>query len=205
MITHMDRDIGRLLDRVRELELAENTLVLFTSDNGPHMESANDPLRFNPAGPLRGMKRDLYEGGIRVPFIAWWPGTIQAGEVSGHVAYFGDLMATACELAGVPVPPDRDSVSFLPTLTGNPFDQQQHEYLYWEFYEHGSAQAVRWGNWKGVRQPMFSGRIEVYDVSRDPCEKYNLARRRDVVNRIRQIMNEAHVDHPNWTVPGQGD
>lgn len=201
MITHLDRDMGRLLDRLRDLGLAKNTLVIFTSDNGPHMESGHDPLRFDPSGPLRGMKRDLYEGGIRVPFIAWWPGTIQAGQVSGHIGYFGDLMATASELAGVETPPDTDSVSFLPTLFGEPERQKEHEYLYWEFYEQGSAQAVRWGNWKGVRKPMLTGQLEIYDVSRDPGEKYNLSRRRDISNQIRKFMNQAHVPHPNWTLP----
>ena len=164
MITYMDRDIGRLLDQLRRLGLAENTLVLFASDNGPHMESHNDPLRFDPAGPLRGMKRELYEGGIRTPMIAWRPNTIQPGQVSDHVGYFGDLLATACELAGVAPPPDTNSISFLPALLGQEDRQQQHEFLYWEFYEQGSAQAVRWGDWKAVRQPMFSGRIELYDV-----------------------------------------
>ena len=198
MITYMDRDIGRLLDQLKELGLAENTLVMFSSDNGPHMESRNDPLRFDPSGPLRGMKRDLYEGGIRVPLIAWWPGKIRPGQVSRHVGYFGDLMATACELASVDAPPNTDSISFLPTLLGQSERQKEHEYLYWEFYEHGSAQAVRWGKWKGIRKPMFTGRIEVYDVSRDPGEKYNLARRRDIVEKMRTIMKQAHVAHANW-------
>ncbi len=201
MITRMDRDMGRLLDHLRDLGLAENTLVIFTSDNGPHMESGNDPLRFNPSGPLRGMKRDLYEGGIRVPFIAWWPGTVAPGQVSGHIGYFGDLMATASDLAGVETPADTDSISFLPTLLGEPDRQKEHEYLYWEFYEHGSAQAVRWGDWKGVRKPMLTGQLEIYNVARDPGEKYNLIRRRDIANQIRKIMNQAHVPHPNWKVP----
>jgi len=201
MITYLDRDLGRLLDHLRALGLAENTLVLFSSDNGPHMESHNDPLRFNPSGPLRGMKRDLYEGGIRVPLIAWWPGMIRPGQVSGYVGYFGDLMATVCELARVDTPPNTDSISFLPTLLGQPDSQKEHEYLYWEFYERGSAQAVRWGNWKGVRKPMITGRIELYDVVRDPGEKYDLSRRQDVVREIRKIMEEAHVEHPNWRVP----
>jgi uncharacterized sulfatase len=204
MISRMDRDIGRLLDQLRQLKLAEKTLVMFASDNGPHMESHNDPLRFNPAGPLRGLKRDLYEGGIRTPMLAWWPQTIQPGQVSDHVGYFGDLMATACELAGVPQPPNRDSVSFLPALLGRTDRQPKHHYLYWEFYEHGSAQAVRWGDWKAVRQPMFGGRIELYDVARDPGEKYNLARRQDVIAKMRTLMNQAHVAHPNWKAPKRG-
>ncbi len=201
MISYLDRDTGRLLDHLQKLGLAENTLVMFSSDNGPHMESRNDPLRFNPSGPLRGMKRDLTDGGIRVPLIAWWPGTIERGQVSDHVGYFGDLMATACDLAGVATPPNTDSVSFLPTLLGQSDQQREHEYLYWEFYEGDSAQAVRWGNWKAIRQPMLRGQIEIYDLSRDPAERYNLARRRDLVSQARKLMAEAHVDHPNWEAP----
>lgn len=200
MITRLDRDVGRILDKVRALGIAANTLVLFASDNGPHMESGHDPLRFNPSGPLRGMKRDLYEGGIRVPFLAWWPGTIRPGQVSAHPGYFGDLMATACAIAGVPTPPHSDSISFLPTLTGTGV-QANHKYMYWEFYEGGSAQAVRMGKWKGIRKPMFSGPLELYDLSLDPGEKYNVARgHRDIVKQILAIMAEAHVPHPTWKI-----
>ena len=208
MVTHLDRDVGRVLDHLRKLGLAENTLVIFSSDNGPHMEAGHNPLRFNPSGPFRGFKRDLTEGGIRVPFIAWWPGKIQAGRVSDHVGYFGDFMATACELANVKRPADADSISFVPALLDPGKPQRSQEYLYWEFYEGGSAQAVRWGKWKGIRQPMFSGPVELYDLSLDPGEKYNVARgHRDVVQQIEAIMKRAHVPHPNWKAParaGQG-
>jgi uncharacterized sulfatase len=202
MITRMDRDVGRLLDRLRQLEIDGDTLVLFSSDNGPHMEGGHDPLRFNPSGPLRGMKRDLYEGGIRVPLIAWWPKRIQPGGVSGHAGYFGDLMATACEMAGVGPPAETDSISFLPSLLGETHRQREHEFLYWEFYEGGSGQALRLGRWKGVRRPMFSGPLELYDLSRDPAEKYNVARGYpDVVRRLEASMERAHSDHPDWRVP----
>ena len=202
MITRMDRDVGRLLDLLRRLGIDKNTLVLFSSDNGPHVEGGNDPLRFNPSGPLRGMKRDLYEGGVRVPFIAWWPGKIQPNRTSDHVGYFGDFMATACELAGVEPPAGIDSVSFLPTLLGETSRQQQHDYLYWEFYERGSAQAVGMGHWKAVRQPMWTGRIELYDLSRDPAERYDIARAHpDVVRKVRAIMRQAHVHNDNWRAP----
>ena len=143
MITRMDRDIGRLMDKLTELGIDENTLVMFSSDNGPHNEAGHDLLRFNPSGSLRGIKRDLYEGGIRVPFLAWWPGTIRSGQLSDHIGYFGDLMATTAELAGAEVPAGTDSVSFAPTLLGEPDRQQEHAYLYWESYEGGSSQAVR--------------------------------------------------------------
>lgn len=202
MITRMDRDVGRLLRKLRELGIAERTLVMFSSDNGPHNEAGHNVQRFRPSGPLRGMKRDLYEGGIRVPFIAWWPGKISAGTVSDHVAYFGDLMATLCELIGADLPPDRDSISFLPTLLGKPSEQKQHKYLYWEFYERGSAQAVRFGNWKAIRKPMLTGEIELYNLTDDLGETKNIAAEHpDIVEKARQLMDEAHRPDPRWQVP----
>ena len=202
MITRMDRDVGTLLRRLAELGIAEKTLVLFSSDNGPHNESNHDLLRFNPSGDLRGIKRDLYDGGIRVPLLAWWPGTIRAGQVSDHIGYFGDLMATAADLSGLDAPPDTDSISFAPTLLGRAGEQRTHDYLYWEFYEAGSSQAVRIGQWKGVRKPMLTGRLELYDVLRDEGERYDVARNYpEVAGEIEAIMEEAHVPHPNWQTP----
>ena len=204
MISHMDRDVGRLLDKLGDMGVAEDTLVMFSSDNGPYNESNNDLLKDNPSGRLRGIKRALYDGGIRVPFLAWWPGKIQAGRVSDHIGYFGDVMATAAGLAGVEVPENTDSVSFAPTLTGRVGDQVEYKYLYWEFYEGGSAQAVRTRQWKGVRTPMLTGRIELYDVTRDQAEKYNIVRNHpEVVKEIEGMMAEAHVAHPNWKPPAE--
>ena len=202
MITRMDRDVGVLLERLAELGIDEKTLVMFSSDNGPHNESNHDLLRFNPSGDLRGIKRDLYDGGIRVPFLAWWPGTIRPGQISDDIGYFGDLMATVADLSGVDAPANIDSIGFVPTLRGRPVDQEAHDYLYWEFYEAGSAQAVRLRQWKGVRKPMLTGGLELYDVVRDPGEKYDVARNHpEVVEEIERIMAEAHVPHPNWTPP----
>ena len=204
MISHMDRDVGRLLDKLADMGVADDTLVMFSSDNGPHNESNHDPLKFNPSGRLRGIKRALYDGGIRVPFLAWWPGKIQPGRVSDHIGYFGDLMATVAELAGAEVPENTDSVSFAPTLTGRVGDQVEHKYLYWEFYEGGSAQAVRTRQWKGVRTPMLTGRLELYDVTRDQAAKYNIARNHpEVVKEIEAMMAEAHVAHPSWKPPAE--
>ena len=157
MITRMDRDVGRILEKLAALGLDERTVVLFTSDNGPHDEGGHETERFTPSGPLRGIKRDLYEGGIRVPLIVRWPGKAPAGAVSNHVGYFGDLMATAADWAGVETPPDLDSISLAPTIVGHPDQQQEHRYLYWEFYERGGKQAIRHQNWKAVRRPMFTG------------------------------------------------
>ena len=201
MVTRMDADVGRLLDELKKLGIAERTLVIFSSDNGPHREGGQNPELFDSNGPLRGMKRALYEGGIRVPTIAWWPGTVPAGSVSDHVAYFGDFMATAAELSGVPVPNPNDSISFVPTLIGKPDHQQKHAYLYWEFYEQGSKQAVRAGKWKAIRKPMFDGQTELYDLESDLGETRDLASQHpDVVRRLEKLMDEAHTDNPNWKV-----
>ncbi|HHK42308.1 MAG TPA: N-acetylgalactosamine-6-sulfatase, partial [Planctomycetaceae bacterium] len=201
MVTRMDGDVGRLLDELKRLGIAERTLVIFSSDNGPHREGGQNPELFDSNSPLRGMKRALYEGGIRVPTIAWWPGTVPVGTVSDHVAYFGDFMATAAELAGVPAPKPNDSISFVPTLIGKPDRQKKHAYLYWEFYEQGSKQAVRAGKWKAIRKPMFQGRTELYDLEADLGETRNLASQHpDIVRRLEKLMDEAHTDNPNWKV-----
>jgi len=208
MITRMDSDIGRILDLLKELEIDRRTLVMFSSDNGHHNEGGHNPDRFDPNGPLRGMKRDLYEGGIRVPMIARWPGVTPQGADTGHISYFGDLMATAAELAGVECPQNTDSISFAPTLRGQTGQQQQHDYLYWEFYERGGRQAVRSGPWKAVRIPVFTGPTELYDLSRDIGEQVNLAAAHpERVKELEKMMQHAHTPHPNWkprgTPPGK--
>lgn len=200
MISRMDRDVGRILDELRALELAEDTLVIFTSDNGPHREGGNDPDFADSNGKLRGIKRALFDGGIRVPTIAWWPTKIAAGSESAHVAYFGDVFATAAELAGAAVKRELDSVSFLPTLTGRGA-QAAHDALYWEFYERGSAQAVRSGRWKAIRKPMFTGRIQLYDIENDMGERRDLAREHpEVRDRMAEIMEREHEPSPHWSV-----
>lgn len=204
MITRMDADVGRILDLLDELGIADNTVVMFSSDNGPHDEGGHDTDRFDPNGPLRGMKRDLYEGGIRVPFIVRWPGTTPAGTTSDHIGYFGDLMATAAELSGGTAPKETDSVSFAPTITGSADRQKKHEYLYWEFYERGGKQAVRAGKWKAVRMPMHSGRTELYDLTSDTGEAHNVADEHpELVKELESMLDEAHVPHPNWQVRGK--
>ena len=200
MVTRLDRDTGRLFDKLRELGIDEQTLVIFTSDNGPHKEGGNNPDFFRASGPFQGLKRSLYEGGIRVPTIARWPGKIPAGTSSSHVAYFGDLMATACELAGLQVPAGRDSISFLPALMGNP-KPPPHPYLYWEFYEQGSRQAVRFGPWKAIRQPMLQGPVQLFRLDEDPGETRDLAQNHpEKVREAIRYLEEAHVNHPDWQV-----
>ena len=204
MITRMDEGVGDVMKFLREQGLDEHTLVMFSSDNGPHREGGPDydPAFFTAAGPHRGIKRALTDGGIRVPFLARWPGQIAAGAVSGHVGYFGDLMATWAELAGARVPAGLDSLSAVPTLLGRG-EQAKHEYLYWEFYEGGVSQAVLLeGRWKGLRLKSTEAPVALYDVTADPGEGDDLAAKfPERVARIREIMRTAHVDNAHWKLP----
>jgi arylsulfatase A-like enzyme len=201
MITRLDSYVGRLMERLKQLGLDENTLVLFTSDNGPHKEGGADPTFFRSSGPLRGIKRDLYEGGIKVPMIARWPGKVPAASVSNHAGYFADFLATAADLAGSKPPKGTDGKSYLPAMLGQTSKQKPHEYLYWEFYEQGSAQAVRMGSWKGVCKP-FGGKMELYDLKDDLAETRDVATEQpEVVAKLRAAMDKAHVPSPRWKLP----
>lgn len=203
MITRLDAQVGRLLAKLKALGLEQNTLVIFTSDNGPHEEGKNNPKLFNPSGPLRGMKRSLTEGGVRVPFIARWPGRIPAGTTSQHIGYFGDMLATFSELTNQPIPAGLDSIAVLP-LTRKKGEQVAHKYLYFEFYEQGGRQSVRFGNWKAIREPMLTGKIQLYDLAKDLGEANNIAdAHADVVKQATAYMDEAHVDDPIWQVRKQ--
>lgn len=202
MITLMDGQVGTLLERLRKDGIAENTLVTFSSDNGPHREGGNNPEFFDANGPLRGIKRDLTDGGIRVPFIAWWPGRIEAGRVSDHVAYFGDVMATLSDVTGARLPDEQlDSISFAPTLFGKDAEQKKHDYLYWEFYEKGARQAVLLeGRWKGIRT-YGTDKMELYDVTADIGEEKDVAAEHpELVERIAKIMKEAHTPNEHWSL-----
>jgi len=158
---------------LHELGLAENTLVMFSSDNGAHREGGRIPEFFESSGSLRGIKRDLYDGGIRVPMIAWWPGTIDQGRTTGHVSAFWDVFVTAQDVAGLPVSEGTDGISFLPTLQGE--SQPSHDYLYWEYHAgRSSKQAVRWGPYKAVHF-VDDGRTELYDLRTDIGEVQDLS------------------------------
>jgi len=199
MITRMDADVGRLMARLKKHGIDERTIVMFTSDNGPHREGGNNPDYFDSNGPLRGIKRALYDGGIRVPLVARWPGRIKAGTTSDHVCCFYDVLPTVAELAGTRPPAGVDGISFVPALTGG--RQRQHEYLYWEFYEGGFKQAVRMGEWKGIRRGM-DGPIELYNVTRDIGEQQNVAAdHADVVAQVAAHMKSAHTPSPRWQIP----
>jgi len=166
MVSRLDHQIGEILNLLNELEIAENTIVIFTSDNGPHQEGGADPEFFNSFGGLRGYKRDLYEGGIRVPMIVRWPAKIKKASKTDHISAFWDIMPTLAEIAGVNAPENIDGLSFLPVLTGQDF-QQEHAAMYWEFHELGGRQAVRKGDWKLLK-------FNVLDPSNTTTELYNL-------------------------------
>ena len=199
MISRLDSGIGRLLQKLGEKGVAENTLVLFTSDNGPHREGGNDPDFNDSNGPLRGIKRDLYEGGIRVPLIAVWPGHAPAGETSGYVGAFWDFLPTFAELASAEAPEGLDGISMVPVLSGNEAEQPQHDFLYWEFHEgKGSKQAVRMGDWKAVKLSP-DGPAELYNLAEDIGEQNNVADQHpDVVGKIEDYLKTARTESEFW-------
>jgi arylsulfatase A-like enzyme len=201
MITRMDGDIGRVMASLKEHDIDEETLVLFSSDNGPHREGGHDPDFFDSNGPLRGIKRDLYEGGIRVPALARWAGRIQPGRVSDHPWAFWDVLPTLAEVAGVQPPSGLDGLSALPAILGTP--QKEHDYFYWEFHERAFKQAVRTGRWKGIRTGL-DGPVELYDLDADIGEERNVAARHpSVVRRIQDLLRTSRTESPEWPVKPQ--
>jgi len=197
MITRMDKDVGRLMAKLKALGIDEETVVIFSSDNGPHGEGGANPRFFHSSGPLTGMKRTLTEGGIRVPGMARWPGRIQPGTTSDHPWAFWDFLPTACEIAGVRPPADTDGLSFLPAMLGK--RQRRPEFLYWEFHEGGgSQQAVRMGNWKAIRR-WPKGPTRLYDLSKDLGEKTDVAAAHaDVVKKIETYLAGARTESKHW-------
>ena len=201
MVTRLDKYVGEIIAELKKLGLDKNTIVMFTSDNGPHREGGADPDFFKSYGPLRGIKRDLYEGGIRVPMIAWFPGKIKAGSITDHVSAFWDMMPTFAELTGTKAADNTDGISFVPTLFGTS-KQEKHDYLYWEFHEQGGKIAVTKGNWKAiwlnVNHPEKT-LVELYDLSQDIHEDNNIAQQHpEVVAELNQIMREAHTNSPTF-------
>jgi arylsulfatase A-like enzyme len=196
-ISRLDRDVGRVLDRLKELGLDQNTLVIFTSDNGPSIEGGSDPAFFRSGGPYRGHKRDVYEGGIREPMIARWPGRVPAGATSDHVWAMWDIFPTFATLAGAKVPSGLDGLDMTAALTGTG-SAPVHDHLYWEFHEQGGKQAVRKGHWKGVRLGLIANPdapVELYDLASDPGETRDLAAQHpDIARELKEIMVREHVD-----------
>lgn len=196
MVDYLDMQVGEIVAKLKELGVYENTLIIFTSDNGPHQEGGADPDYFDSNGPMRGYKRDLYEGGIRVPMIACWPGSIKAGSTTDHVSAFWDVMPTIAELAGVKSPENMDGISFLSTLLGEN-EQKIHDYLYWEFHELGGRQAIRKNNWKLVRYQVLNHdktTTELYDLNADLGETNNVAAQHpEVVKELSELMANART------------
>ncbi|WP_139956995.1 arylsulfatase [Flavicella sediminum] len=197
MVDRLDTYVGQIVAKVNELGIADNTIIMFASDNGPHAEGGADPEFFNSTGGLKGIKRDLYEGGIRSPFVAVWPGKIKAGATSNHISAFWDIMPTLADLAGVPNSKESDGISLLPTLLGKE-TQVQHEYLYWEFHGRGGRQAARKGKWKAVAYNIENEKkasFELFNLDEDPFETTNIAKENlEVVLEMKKIINEAHVE-----------
>ena len=200
MITRMDKDIGRVLDKLKQQGIDKNTLVIFTSDNGPHREGGSQPEFFQSAGSLRGIKRDLYEGGIRVPMIVWCPGLVKPSSNANHISALWDFLPTACEIAGVTIPEDIDGISYLPTLCGK--TQQAHEHLYWEFDRKGVFfRALRIRNEKFVQVGINSS-IEMYDLKNDIRETHNIAGQHpDRIKQIQDLLKTIRTDSEFWKMP----
>ena len=203
MIDLLDQQVGEIMNKVKELGIDDNTIIIFTSDNGPHKEGGADPKYFNSNGPLRGTKRDLYEGGIRVPMIAKWSGKIKAGSTTDHISAFWDVFPTFSDVAGVEIPKNIDGISFLPELLGNYKNQVEHAYLYWEFHEKGGRQAIRMGDWKAVKYNVLetpNKPMILYNLFNDIGEKNNVANKfPEVVKQIESLFQEARTPSDVFT------
>jgi len=199
MASYLDNQVGMIISKLKELGIYENTLIIFSSDNGPTYNGGTDSPFFNSAGPFKSElgwgKGFTHEGGIRVPMIACWEGKIAPGAISDHISAFWDVLPTLAEVAGTEVSNNSDGISFLPELLGSR-DQEQHEFLYWEFPSNKGQQAVRIGKWKGIRKNIFMGNLEIelYNLNEDPAEQNNVAKEHpEVVERIAQLMKQEHI------------
>lgn len=206
MISHLDRDIGKVINRIKELGLEEDTIFIFASDNGPTYDrlGGSDSDFFESSGALRGRKGSLYEGGIRVPMVASWKGKIKPGSETDLLSAFWDVFPTMCDIAGAQTPDGLDGISFLPTLMGQP-QEKKHDFLYWEFSSYGGQQALRMGNWKAIRQKLMKNQtspIELYDLENDIGESTDVAEKNpDVVAKITEILQREHVDSELFPFP----
>ncbi len=203
MVTRMDGYVGKLMALLKELGIDENTIITFTSDNGPHREGGHNPDFFNSNGPLKGYKRDLYEGGIRAPFVSRWPGRIKPHTTCDYPCAMWDVMPTCAEIAGIDPPAGIDGISYLPALFGHMDKQTPHKFLYWAFYERGGKQAVRMGRYKGIRNNVIKkpdSTLELYDLKTDIGETTNIAEKHpDVVAQLDEFMKSAYTPSPLWS------
>jgi len=196
MVDYLDMQVGEIVTKLKELGIYENTLIIFTSDNGPHQEGGANPDYFNSNGPLKGYKRDLYEGGIRVPMIATWEGKIKPGTETDHISAFWDVFPTVAEITGTQTPDNIDGISFLPTLLGE--EQKKHDYLYWEFHERGGRQAIRKGDWKLVVYNVLDPKktkTELYNLAEDIGEENNIADQHpDLVKELVELLKSSRTE-----------
>lgn len=199
MISRMSRDIGVIVDLIKKLGLEKNTLIMFNSDNGAHGKAGTLDF-FKPSGNLKGIKRTMYEGGLRSPMVAYWPGKINAGTKNDHLSAFWDMLPTFSELTGEPIVGNSDGISMLPTLLGKNLFQKKHEYLYWELYEGRPNSAVRYGKWKGVVRDRREGNeIQLFNIEIDESEINNVAKQNpEIVLEIQSIMEKSHEKNPFW-------
>jgi arylsulfatase A-like enzyme len=198
MIRNIDNSMGMIFTKLKDLGIDEKTLVIFCSDNGPHQEGGHVMEFFNSNGNFRGMKRDMYEGGVRTPFIARWPGVIKPNTFSGHIAAFWDVLPTFCDIAGVKKPENTDGISFLPAMLGN-VQTKTHNYLYWEFFEQGGKQAILKGDWKAIRLKIRGKAeqqvTELYNLKSDPSETNNVADKNpDLIKRFNELFITAREE-----------
>jgi arylsulfatase A len=200
MVSLLDKQVGDVLAKVKELGIEDNTIIVFTSDNGPHQEGGADPDFFDSNQKFRGYKRDLYEGGIRVPMLVKWANQIQAGSTSNHISAFWDMMPTLADIAGVSSPDSIDGISFLPELIGN--KQKAHDHLYWEFHEKGGRQAIRKGQWKMVKLNVFDAsktKIELYNLENDPSELQDISEKHpEILEEMTALLKNEHIHNPDF-------
>lgn len=201
MVTKLDNYVGEVVKKLKESGLDKNTLIIFTSDNGPHTEGGNTPEFFNSSDGFRGIKRQLYEGGIREPMIAYWPAVIKKNQTSDLICAAWDFFPTFAKMVNQHLSSELDGLSILPTFTKKG-KQKQHDYLYWEFHEDGGRQAVRMGSWKGIRENAMkdiSGPVQLFNLKNDPDEKNNVASQNpSIVKKIERIMIDAHAENPDF-------
>jgi len=200
MVEHLDNGVGQIMSLVKDLGIDDRTIVMFSSDNGPHREGGHDPDFWDSNGNLRGIKRDLYEGGIRVPLIVRWPGKIKPGSTSNHISAFWDMLPTFCEIAEIDTPDKIDGISLLSSLIGK--KQTQHEYLYWEFTEKGGKQAIRKENFKAIKLEVLKdpdAEIMLFDLDSDPGESRNIANQHpQIIDEMRLLFHKARTKSPEF-------
>ncbi|MEM7672930.1 MAG: arylsulfatase [Verrucomicrobiota bacterium] len=203
MVSRFDWEIGEIVSQLKKLGILENTVIMFSSDNGPHGEGGQNPKWFNSGGGLRGMKRDLFEGGLRVPMIVRWDGHVAPGSETDHLSAFWDILPTLCEIAQIEAPSDTDGISFLPTLLGDVDSQKQHEYLYWEFHEGVGSRAALTHRWKAVQRHMNKpkiGQIMLFDIQADPAEQNDLSvAHPEIVEHFVSLFEEAHTPTESYS------